>query len=68
MAVGTSVFTLTWENNKEMKLTRSQDGGTAITILNVEENGSWHDWSSIATIMNNCFSRKVADIGTAMAS
>jgi len=64
--MSTSVFTLTWENEKEIKLTRSNDGGNAITILNVEENGSWSDWKDMADIMNNSFARKLADIEAVM--
>jgi len=64
--MSTSVFTLTWENENEIKLTRSNDGGAAITILNVEENGSWTDWKSMAEIMNNSFASKVADIEAVM--
>lgn len=66
MAASVSVFTLTWENGKEIKLTRSDDGANAITILNVEENGSWGDWDNMARIMNNTFNRKVEDVGKAM--
>lgn len=66
MAVSTSVFTLTWENGKEVKLTQSDAGASAITIFNTEENGSWADWDYMASIMNNSFARKVEAIGTEM--
>lgn len=67
MALSTCVFTLTWENTNEIKLTRLDEGEeNAITILNIEENGSWKDWEHIASLMNNTFARKVEAVGEVM--
>ena len=39
MATTTLRFDITWENGNAIQLTRKEDAGEAITIVNMEENG-----------------------------
>lgn len=67
MAISTCLFKLEWENGNLVKLGRKDEGeGSYLTIFEMEENGSWADWTHIASIMNSCFARKVDDIGDTM--
>ncbi len=63
MALSTCLFKLEYENGNKVQLSRKDEGRESyLLIAEITENGSWADWESIATIMNNCFTRKVKEV------
>ena len=56
-----------WENDSHIELFRKDENAEAyITVLKVDENGSWADWEHYAAVMNNCFARKITQVGEEM--
>lgn len=59
--------TITWENEKSIKMTTIWKGGTEELIIQCNENAHLpENWSNIASIMKRTFDTKIDIIGEEM--
>ena len=67
MAEDKLVLTLTWENNKTMKLRSKKNQDNVITILETDENGNFKNmWPYLKDAMETYIEHELDTIGTAM--
>lgn len=60
-------LTLTWENNKLFKAVAKEPGDDPVTVIHVDENGSFADmWYHISAAMSSYFSKVLTTIGDDM--
>lgn len=69
MAIEECLFKLEWDNGEIIRVSRLDEGEEEyIVLVEVEENGSWADWSHIAALAQGAFERKIKDIEEVMKS
>lgn len=67
MAASTLTLQLSWENGMQFKMLAQHDGGTAITIIEMDENGHLASlWPSIQEACQLYFKHEIEEVGSVM--